>query len=82
MAPVVEVRLLRAEVDGWQELAFAADVEGSLPPLELEITEPGAYRAEVRMLPKHLTQWLGTDYQNLADQSFVWIYANPIYVRD
>jgi hypothetical protein len=82
MPPVVEVRLLRADVSGWQEVASAADIEGTLAPLTVEITEPGAYRAEIRMLPKHLTQWLGTDYQDLADQSFVWIYANPIYVRD
>lgn len=82
MAPVVQLRLLRADVAGWQEVGFVEGVEGSVAPLEVEITESGAYRAEVRVLPKHLAQWLGTDYQQLVDQSFVWIYANPIYVRD
>jgi hypothetical protein len=78
----VQLRLLRADVAGWQEVEFVAGLEGSVAPLDVEISEPGAYRAEVRVLPKHLTQWLGEDYQELADQSFVWIYANPIYVRD
>jgi hypothetical protein len=82
MPPVVELRLLRADVAGWQEVAFDSAVEGEGSPLQVEITEPGAYRAEIRVLPKHLAQWLGADYQALADQSFVWIYANPIYVRD
>jgi hypothetical protein len=82
MPPVVQLRLLRADVMGWQEVDLVEGDEGSVPPLTVVITEPGAYRAEVRMLPRHIIQWLGSDYQDLADQSFVWIYANPIYVRD
>jgi hypothetical protein len=82
MTPIVQLRLLKADVAGWQEVDFVAGLEGTVPSLEVEISEPGAYRAEVRILPKHLQQWLGDDYQDLQDQSFVWIYANPIYVRD
>ena len=81
-APLIQLRLLRADMAGWQEVGFASGLEGELGPLTVEILEPGAYRAEVRILPKHVEQWLGNDYQQLADQSFVWIYANPIYVRD
>jgi hypothetical protein len=44
------------------------------------VTEAGVYRAEVRMRPHHLAKHLST-YAHLADQEFVWIYANPIYVR-
>ncbi|HLT40368.1 MAG TPA: hypothetical protein VK034_29015, partial [Enhygromyxa sp.] len=80
-APVIQLRMLRATATTWEEVAFVSGLEGSVGPLELEVSEPGAYRAEVRMLPKHLDGWLG-DYGDLVDQSFVWIYANPIYVRD
>jgi hypothetical protein len=79
--PVISLRLLRATPTGWEQVAFVSGFEGSVGPLELEVSEPGAYRAEVRILPKHLDAWLG-DYGNLVDQSFVWIYANPIYVRE
>jgi hypothetical protein len=81
-APIVHLRLLRATDVGWEELAAVQGPEGTLAPLELEVSEPGSYRAEVRMQPHHLEQWLGSDYTQLADESFVWIYANPIYVRD
>ena len=44
-------------------------------------TEPGAYRAEVRIRPLHLHGYLG-DYEHLADEeNYVWIYANPIYLE-
>jgi hypothetical protein len=39
----------------------------------------GAYRAEVRMRPRHLRHLLSS-YADLADADFVWIYGNPIYV--
>ena len=67
MPPVVQLRLLKADVSGWQEVDFVAGLEGTVPSLEVEIAEPGAYRAEVRVLPKHITQWLGDDYQDLAE---------------
>lgn len=78
--PVVQVRVLRADVNGWTQVEFVAGFEGTVSPLAVAIDEPGAYRAEVRLLPHHLAPWLGDDYQDLADESFVWIYANPIYV--
>jgi hypothetical protein len=77
--PVIQLRVLRATPAGWEQVAFVAGLEAGVAPLELDVDEPGAYRAEVRILPKHLAAWLG-DYGNLVDESFVWIYANPIYV--
>ncbi|WP_255215957.1 hypothetical protein [Pseudenhygromyxa sp. WMMC2535] len=73
-APTVELRLLRASAEGWEELATSSGPEGAVPTLSYLATDPGAYRAEVRILPRHLAGLLG-DYEDLIDESFVWIYA-------
>ncbi|MCA9688726.1 MAG: hypothetical protein KC636_03905, partial [Myxococcales bacterium] len=75
--PELVVRVLRAEADGWVEVASELGDEGHT--LELDITDPGAYRAEIRIIPHHLAPYLG-DEVALADEEHVWIYANPIYV--
>lgn len=71
--PELTLRLLRATADGWEEVATSAN------DLDVTPNKPGAYRAEVRMRPKHLRAYLN-DFDALADQDFVWIYSNPIYV--
>lgn len=73
-APKITLRLLRATAEGWVEVASGADT------LSFTASEAGAYRAEVRIVPRHLADALAS-YRSLAEQSFVWIYANPIYVR-
>lgn len=73
--PPRRLRLLRATGDGWLELA-QGDSE-----LSLTIDEPGAYRAEVRIRPEHLRADLGS-FAYLADEEFVWIYSNAIYVTE
>ena len=72
--PEIVVRLLRAKTAGWDTIT---EVDGDL---EQAIQEPGAYRVEVRMKPRHLTQYLSS-YVDLAEKSFVWIYSNAIYVK-
>lgn len=73
-APEIEVRLLRA-VDGGFEVVATSDGDLQHTP-----TRPGAYRAEVRMVPHHLAADLG-QYRLGELGDFVWIYGNPIYVR-
>jgi hypothetical protein len=72
--PTLTARILRAETDHW-EVVDEADAD-----LSFTTTEPGAYRAEIRMQPRHLRYWL-EPYGELADKDFAWVYANPIYVR-
>jgi hypothetical protein len=72
-APEITARILRAGDGVWEELAAGPD------DLAYTVTAPGAYRAEIRMTPYHLREWLGPDPDAHLDEK-VWIYANPIYV--
>lgn len=73
-APTLTVRLLKAVEGGFEEVVSAPGGITYSP------TGPGVYRAEVRMVPNHLADQLGQ--YRLADLGdFIWIYANPIYVR-
>jgi hypothetical protein len=40
---------------------------------------PGAYRAEIRMVPNHLRPWLGPFADDYIKE-WIWIYSNVIYV--
>ncbi len=71
-APRISGRVLKAQEGGWQVVA-----EGS-GDLSLEVG-PGAYRAEVRMIPYHLERWLGEEPERYL-QEMVWIYSNAIRV--
>ena len=51
-------------------------VEGDL---DEAVAEPGAYRVEIRMEPRHLREHLGA-LADLADREIVWIYGNAIVV--
>lgn len=75
--PELSLVLYRATEEGWQEVARSDEDELRFSP-----TEPGAYRAEVRMLPLHLAGFLGDDEALLLEGDRVWIYGNPIYVTD
>ncbi len=79
--PIVQINLLRADSGGWEQVDTVAGVEGTVPDLEFEVVEPGAYRAEVRLVPHHLAGLLG-EHEDLAEQSTIWVYGNPIYVRE
>jgi len=73
--PLLTLRILRAIDGGFEEVASGHDGLAFAP------TQPGAYRAEVRMVPLHLRENLGSDAPTLLAKDFVWIYANAIYVR-
>ncbi|MEM6997258.1 MAG: hypothetical protein AAF721_42530 [Myxococcota bacterium] len=72
-APEITIHLLRAVVDGFEEVASGED------GLSWTVDAPGAYRMEVRITPRHLSEYLGS-YSDMADEPRIWIYANPIYV--
>jgi hypothetical protein len=74
-APAFTVRLLRANGEAWDEVAAGPG------DLAFVATVPGAYRAEVRMVPNHLTDALGPVAHTALAHDYVWIYANPIYVH-
>lgn len=73
--PAFTVRVLKAIDGGFEEVATGAG------DLSFKPTAPGAYRAEVRMVPHHLREDLGDDAQDVLSKDYVWIYSNPIYVR-
>lgn len=77
MAPELKLRLLRARDGGFDEVASGAGDLSFAPAL------PGAYRAEVRMVPLHLREDLGGDADKVLDgvHDRVWIYSNAIYVK-
>jgi hypothetical protein len=72
--PVIAMRIVRSTPDGAVEVAA-----GSGDLLEHVTTEPGAYRAEVRMIPEHARPALGERADALI-REVPWVYSNPIFV--
>jgi hypothetical protein len=79
-SPELTLRILRAvdSSEGWELVA-----ETQATKLEAVITEAGAYRAEVRMVPYHLETFMRDDADDLLEtgRDFVWIYANAMRAR-
>lgn len=74
--PVLTLRLLKARVGGFD---VVAETQGA--SLEHVVTSTGAYRAEVRMVPRHLEGHLGVFEPELMQRDVAWVYANAIYVE-
>jgi len=73
-APDISLHVFRAIDGGWDEVA--SSTESSLdytPKVE------GAYRAEVRIVPRHLKAFLGKSPAWLRAER-PWVYSNAIYV--
>jgi hypothetical protein len=71
--PTVTGRILKARDDGtWEEVDSG---DGDLACT----AGPGVYRAEVRTVPRHLKEWLGSESRRWLVE-YIWIYSNPIYV--
>lgn len=73
-APRVILRLLRSGIAGVEEVASTEDFM-----LTYFAMVPGAYRAEVHIVPEHVRPYLGA----VADRfvhDYVWIYSNAIQV--
>lgn len=73
-APDIELRLLVARQGEWEVVADGQD------DLAYSVGEPGAYRAEVRITPRHLGVYLNS-YIEHAEEQFPWIYSNAIWVQ-
>ncbi len=72
-APVLRARWLKAKDGGWDVMAEGAGNVDFTP------TEAGAYRAEIRMVAKHLIPFVGRRRDFLKAER-PWVYANAIYV--
>jgi len=72
--PDFVVRLLRAKSGGWDVVKETAE------DLSFVASEPGAYRVEIRMKPRHLEKHLSS-YVDLAEKDFAWVYSNALYVK-
>jgi hypothetical protein len=70
--PTLTARILRATPEGFVEVAAGAG------DLDVVVDEPGAYRAEIRMVPLHLRAALADDARSVLARDYVWIYANAI----
>jgi hypothetical protein len=75
--PTIRTVILRIpDSDGETVELASGDGEVSAPA-----DQPGAYRVEVRIIPRHLGPYLGSLGPKLAESERVWIYSNPIYIR-
>ena len=72
-APVVTARILKAEGTGWTEVAKGTGT------VKVTGAAPGAYRAEVRILPNHLVPNLGAHPDKFLKEQ-LWVYGNPIWI--
>ncbi|MEW5742195.1 MAG: hypothetical protein AB1938_24985 [Myxococcota bacterium] len=72
--PLIRLRILKAREGGWDEVAQSTD--GSV---SFTVTEPGAYRGEVRITPKHLRPFIGRRADFIRAER-PWVYSNAIYV--
>lgn len=71
------VRVLRVAAGAWESVAESDDAAG----LELALEEPGIYRVEVRMVPRHLARYLDS-LADLAEGEYPWIYTNAFRLLD
>ncbi len=76
--PLIRIRLielLSAAADGER---VVAQTEGS--SLSYATSTASKYRAEVRIVPRHLREFMG-DFPETVDAEFPWIITNPIYLQ-
>ncbi|HJL02668.1 MAG TPA: hypothetical protein RMH85_29485 [Polyangiaceae bacterium LLY-WYZ-15_(1-7)] len=74
--PELSLHILRAAEGGAVEVA-----RGEGETLRFVADAPGAYRAEVRMVPEHARAFLGRRADGLV-REVVWVYSNPIFVAE
>ncbi len=72
--PEIKLRLLKISDSGVSEVASGSE------DILFESPSAGIYRAEVRIIPWHLRKYLGIN-PDLFMKEYVWIYSNPIYVK-
>lgn len=75
-APEIHTTILRIDASG---PAVVGTGEG--PEVTAALSQPGAYRVEISMVPRHLAPYLGDLGPADANAEVPWIYASPIYVQ-
>ncbi|GMU63617.1 MAG: hypothetical protein AMXMBFR34_53800 [Myxococcaceae bacterium] len=73
-APLVRLRILKAREGGWDTVAESTD-----GPVTFTASEPGAYRAEARITPRHLRSFIGRRGDFIKAER-PWVYSNAIFV--
>ena len=74
-APVLKLLLLKAREGGWDQVGSIT--EGTL---EFPVTEAGAYRVEVRMVPRHLKAFAGKKGAFFTAER-PWVMSSALYVE-
>lgn len=74
-APQLELVLWRAIEGGWERAASTTEAALAFTP-----TQPGAYRVEVRMAPRHLKGFVGSRLA-LVRTARPWVLTSALYVR-
>jgi hypothetical protein len=69
------MHLFKAIEGGWQDVAHSSG-----ETLSFTAVDPGAYRAEVRIVPMHLRSYMGHRLDLMKDDR-PWVYSNAIYVK-
>ncbi len=65
----------KARDGGWDEVARPTGAS-----LEFTVTEAGAYRAEVRMVPRHLRPWANQHLEFFRLER-PWVMSSALYVQ-
>lgn len=73
----VTIKLFRTDATG---TALVATADGLGTILREQVSQPGAYHVELWVKPAHLTTSLGASAQ-LAQQTYLWVITNPIFVE-
>jgi hypothetical protein len=73
--PALKLSMLKAREGGWDEVGSIT--QGTL---EFPVTQPGAYRVEVRMVPKHLKAFAGKKGAFFTAER-PWVMSSALYVE-
>jgi hypothetical protein len=72
---VIKGRILKVTPnDSWEVLAESSK------DFSFTVDAPGVYRADVWMVPHHLSPWLGNRRAEFLKE-LLWIYSNPVFLR-
>jgi hypothetical protein len=74
-APALRMQLLRAREDGWDLMAESTDGD-----IDFTATQAGAYRVEVRMIPKHLKAFAG-QRRSFFTAERPWVMTSALYIE-
>ena len=74
--PVIQTRIIEMQSASDERIVAQATGAG----VTYTTSSTGVFRAEVRITPKHLREYM-SDFPEVVDQDFPWIITNPIYLQ-